>query len=72
MSKRKLTAYGYVGEWRDKTLGWFLPKFLHKSDTKKRPAHPYATFDSAIGRKGVLCKITIEEIPNRNKRKVKL
>lgn len=69
--KRKVTAYGYVGEWRDGTLGWFLPKHLSSRASLERPAQPMPTFSSMIGEHGVLCKITIEEVPNKRKRKVK-
>lgn len=69
--KRKTVAYGYVGEWNDGTLGWFLPKHLDSGHTLKNPRRPTATFPHCIGEKGILCKITIEEVPNRRRRKVK-
>lgn len=65
--KRKTVGYGYVGEWVDGTLGWFLPKHM---STGKTPERPHATFDSAIGNKGVLCRVTIEEIPGARKRTI--
>ena len=39
--KRKTVAYGYVGEWNDGTLGWFLPQHLDSGHTLKKPTAPY-------------------------------
>lgn len=68
---RKTVGYGYVGEWLDKSLGWFLPRHLSNQDTAKRPSTPYQTFDSMVSSKGFFCKITIEEIPNKRRRRVR-
>lgn len=65
--KRKTVGYGYVGEWHNGKLGWFLPKHLSEGQTSR----PTETFSTMRGESGVFCKITIEEVPNRRRRKVK-
>jgi hypothetical protein len=71
MKKRKMVAYGYVGEWKDGDLGWFLPRHLCDYDTIDHPSPTWPTFESAEGELGVLCKITLEEIPGKRRRRVK-
>lgn len=67
--KRKTVGYGYVGEWASGELGWFLPRHIHFRDTPRHPSTPFATFSSALGCRGVFCKITIEEVPGRKGRR---
>ena len=55
ITKTKSTGYGYVGKWRDGTLGWFMPKHLDGyGNMKPNPE------DWNIGETGYLCKITIK------------
>lgn len=66
---RKVVGYGYVGEWNDGSLGWFLPRHLSHRNKKNSPEQPHETFYTMVGEYGVKCKITIEEIPNQRRRK---
>ncbi len=69
--KEKLISYGYVGRWLDGTLGWFAPKHLSKYNSLKRPSPPvYNEFTE--GEKFELCKITVEPVPSRRRRRPKL
>lgn len=61
-SERKTVGYGYVGRWRDGTLGWMLPAHL---GGYARPAEPPSDLFQQIALpkdRVVLCRITVEVI----------
>lgn len=72
MKRKKTVAYGYVGTWLDGELGWHVPRFLYSGTSLSCPEQPdCAGNKGAIGEKAILCKITIEEVPNKRRRKFK-
>jgi hypothetical protein len=69
--KNKVVGYGYVGEWCDGTLGWFLPRHM-SGGNRKRPEPPQAHPNwSNVGEPSYLCKITIERVTGVRMRRVK-
>lgn len=52
----KTVGYGWVGRWRDDTLGWFLPSHLGCGVNEPQ------TTDWNNGEKAVLCKINVEQV----------
>lgn len=63
-AKRKLVVTGYVGEWSDGTLGWFLPNTLSFFSNKEAPRRD----ENTQGQPSYLCKITVERIPGARRR----
>lgn len=66
----KVVAYAYVGRYCDDTLGWQIPICLSPYDTLKRPRQPNANENTA-GHWFELCKVTIQVVKGRRKRKAK-
>lgn len=71
MSKKKdpnvTVGYGYVGRWHDGTLGWFLP--THLLGYNIRLPEPPDSQGFAKGELFELCKITVEKVPGKRKRR---
>lgn len=73
--KKKTVGFGYVGRWKNGTLGWFLPTHLcGRRDGSEHPndeAGVYSNDDDRFA----LCRITIEQVPgareirHRNRRR---
>lgn len=63
---KKLTAYGYVGFWRDGDIGWCMPRCLNSYDKPNKP-DGVSSRDFGAGSYGHLCKITITPILKRQK-----
>lgn len=65
--QQKSVGYGYVGEWSDGKLGWFLPTHMSGNQTKTRfnadPATRHPGW-SNIGETSYLCRITIVRLKN--------
>ncbi len=67
---QKIIAYAYVGKWRDGTLGWVVPNYLHSQNTEKYPRKPdLRTHFVPDDNKFFLAKITIEPV-KQSKRKL--
>jgi len=68
---KKTVAYAYVGVWRDNTLGWNVPCFLHTNDTEKLPAKPYIMHKKFVENDDEfhLVKITITKVRKSKFRK---
>ena len=71
-NKNRVVAYGFVGEWADGTLGWFLPAHLVHSHKSRRYANGPAKHPnwSNIGATSYLCKITLERVKAKNGRAI--
>lgn len=73
MKKRKTVGYGFVGEWCDGKLGWFMPAHVRsvpKSGFRKGQIEPPASNPNCKGTKAYLCKITIEEVHAKDGRRI--
>jgi len=56
----------YVGVWRDGSLGWCAPKYIHsKSDSGKPETTKYNR-----GRRVYLCEVSITPILDKNGRPI--
>lgn len=65
---KKTIGMGYVGRWKDGSLGWFMPRHF-EGGIKKTPYKPYLQKDWCNnGEFAYLCKITIEPIINKRRR----
>jgi len=61
----KTVSYGWVGRWRDGTLGWFMPQFACACGTdapSREKLQKYAEPDTRF----TLCKITVEQVRDKN------
>lgn len=67
--KNKVVGYGYVGRWADGSIGWFLPTHIAGSQTPESPSH--AAEEHASGELFELCKITVEVVHGKRRRRVK-
>jgi len=67
ISTTKTIGKGWVGRWRDNTLGWFLPTHCSGWSNWSNPPN-----ESHIlkGEKVYLCKITVEQIFKKNGRAI--
>ena len=57
-------AYGFVGVWDDNSIGWSMPQYLHKHDTRHNPSSYrkdtspcFLNYDRLY-----LCEVTIKPI----------
>ena len=57
-------AYGFVGVWDDNSIGWSMPQYFHKYDSRHNPSvmSPSAApcFDDSD--RLYLCEVTIKPI----------
>lgn len=63
----KVKAYGFVGAWRDGTLGWLMPEHIYgwgEKVSRKFPDRPAKTFLNEPQRL-VLCEITVKVVKNK-------
>lgn len=65
--KTEVVGKGYVGRWKDGTLGWFMPKCLtgFKRDREKPAAHDYNR-----GEKSYLCEISVKQVFDKRGRPI--
>lgn len=64
-------GYAYVGRYIGGGLGWFLPQFLSGQKDRADTRHVReAEREGACHGEFVLCRITVEEIPNHRKRHI--
>jgi hypothetical protein len=69
-NKNKVVAYGYVARWSDGTLGWNVSQYLSYRSKLNRPTQPNYN-ENTKGTKFELCKITIETVKGKRKRRPK-
>ena len=66
----KLVAFGFVGRWKNGSLGWHVPAFLYRSTGRRRyPTRPERTAwneDTPME----LCRITIEPMRDKLGRRI--
>lgn len=67
MSRNKVVGFGYVGLWNDGDIGWNVPRFIEEDPKCKRPQMP----SDPVGAKQYLCKITIERVEIKGRRKTR-
>jgi len=65
-TKTKTVGYGYVGTWRDGTIGWSMPKFVEAYPMSIHSSNHEFSKDSPH----YLCKITIELVKDKKGRKI--
>lgn len=77
---KRTTGYGYVGLWRNGTLGWWLPRCLAANHrlpcgrlcySAEPPNGEAVTVSGAENDRAVLCKITVEPCLTSNGRLIK-
>lgn len=61
---KKSVGYGFVGKWRDGTLGWCLPKHLAQGNNTP-DIEPWNQNEKAV-----LCKITVEKVMRKDGREI--
>jgi hypothetical protein len=68
---KRTVGYGYVGKWRDETLGFFLPDQLagHARHIGIEPV-PHDRSWVYPEDVGYLCKITVEQVFAKNGRPI--
>jgi hypothetical protein len=71
-SKDKTTGYGFVGRWRDGTLGWILPDYLsgYSRGSYTEPPSPRFHKSARPIDRAVLCRITIEVVKDSRGRSI--
>lgn len=62
---KKVMAIAYIAPWRDGTLGWVVPNFIHEKDISRPRVERY---DYAKGEWVYRCKVTIELAPDKRGR----
>ena len=80
MKKRRKTTLptttrGYVGLWRDGSVGWFMCEFVSAnarmpSGRLRYPAEPPRRDPNASGETAVLCEITVRPVRRKDGRLV--
>jgi hypothetical protein len=63
-NKDKVISYGYVGRWRDGTLGWSCPSIVRGYRDRQLREKPEVQ-DFNENQPHYLCKITIELVKNK-------
>lgn len=65
----KTVGYGYVGSWRDGSVGWFLPTHLGGTKNQSEPPAHAAGEHSRDDDYFTLCRITVEVLPFSRRRR---
>ena len=68
-SKTKTVGYGWVGKWRDGTLGWIMPRHVNGLSLRV-PEYPADINFVSDEDQFTLCKITVEEVPGKRRQKM--
>ena len=70
--KSKVVGYGYTSTWSDGTLGWWLPYFISKYDTRRNPSRRTDESKTTLRRTDrlYLCRITIEPVVDKRGRHI--
>jgi hypothetical protein len=72
MHPKSVTGYGYVGQWRDGTLGWFGTSSITRYHSRKYPGGPSNGWEqSAVaGDRAFLCRITVTPVYDKQRRPI--
>jgi hypothetical protein len=68
--QNRVSGYGYVGRWKDGSLGWCMPTHLYDANSRRYPNMPIPTPWNE-GTLSQLCKITVEVVPGIRRRRIK-
>ncbi len=73
-TSEKTIGHGYVGQWSDGSLGWFMPAHLSGNgrkypDKPRMSEGPYGIFPPEGGQ-GFLCRITVERVRDKRGRPI--
>lgn len=60
-------GYGFVGQWMDESIGWFLPSFVHKNDSRGRSSgiNERAREFALPSDRAFLCEIVIKPLKDK-------
>lgn len=68
-----VVGYGYVGEWSDGTIGWWLPRHVSGYAGQTEPPNEDSIIHSGTADAGdpfYLCRITVERLARSDGRAV--